>query len=201
MPDLELPNGYYALPPGKMANVATRMEMRRLPERKLAEFPRDLRLVPPAEINLASYRKLFRAVGSDYIWFSRLLMPDDELERVLHAEGTETFTFMRGEERLGILELNYRDMPSCELAFFGLVPEAMGQGLGRILMDEAIRRAFARPIERFWLSTCTLDSPQALGFYQRSGFVPYQRLVEIHDDPRLQGLLPLEAAPQIPLIR
>ena len=63
--------------------------------------------------------------------------------------------------------------------------EAIGQGFGRVLMDEAIRRAWAKPIERFWVHTCTFDSPLALPFYIRSGFTPYLRMVEVHDDPRL----------------
>jgi hypothetical protein len=48
--------------------------------------------------------------------------------------------------------------------------------------------------------TCTLDGPTALNFYIRSGFVPYQRQVETFSDPRLTGLIPRDAAPQIPLI-
>jgi hypothetical protein len=68
-------------------------------------------------------------------------------------------------------------------------------------MNEAVTRAWARPITRFWVHTCTHDHPGALAFYVRSGFTPYQRMVEVHDDPRLQGLLPEAAAPHIPLIR
>jgi ribosomal protein S18 acetylase RimI-like enzyme len=91
-------------------------------------------------------------------------------------------------------------MPDCELSFFGLVPSEVGNGTGRVLIDEAIRRAFEKPISRFWLSTCTLDHPKALSFYKKAGFIPYARFVEVHDDPRLQGKLPLDAAPQIPLL-
>jgi hypothetical protein len=65
-------------------------------------------------------------------------------------------------------------------------------------MNEAVRRAFAAPIGRLWVHTCSLDHPRALGFYLRSGFKPYKRAVEIADDPRLKGYLPLAAAPQMP---
>ena len=57
------------------------------------------------------------------------------------------------------------------------------------------------PIERFWVHTCTLDSPQALGFYIRSGFAPVERQIEVFDDPRLTGVLPETAAPHIPVLR
>jgi hypothetical protein len=67
-------------------------------------------------------------------------------------------------------------------------------------MNEAIRRAFRRDIERLFLHTCSLDHPGALDFYRRSGFVAYKRAIEVADDPRLTGALPLSAAPHIPVI-
>jgi GNAT superfamily N-acetyltransferase len=201
MPNLELPNGYYQLPEGKLANIAHRLEMRVLPERSLLDFPNDLTLEPAAKGNLVAYRDLFRAVGQDLLWFSRLIMSDEKLSETLSDSGTESFALKRDHQIIGILELNYRDMPDCELSFFGVVPSEVGSGTGRVLIDEAIRRAFQKPINRFWLSTCTLDHPKALGFYRRAGFTPYARFVEIHDDPRLQGKLPLGAAPQIPLLK
>ena len=81
-----------------------------------------------------------------------------------------------------------------------LVVNINDEGFGRVLMDEAIRRAWAKPIERFWVHTCTFDSPLALPFYIRSGFTPYLRMVEVHDDPRLLGKLAREASPQVPIL-
>jgi GNAT superfamily N-acetyltransferase len=200
MPVLDLPNGYYQLPQGKLANVAHRLQMLEKPQRPLVDFPADLKLVPAAKSNPDTYRALFRAIGQDLLWFSRLIMPDEKLLDTLSNPGTESFELKRGDRVIGILELSFRDMPDCELSFFGLVPSEVGKGTGRILIDEAIRRAFEKPISRFWLSTCTLDHPKALGFYKKAGFTPYARFVEVHDDPRLQGKLPLDAAPQIPLL-
>jgi GNAT superfamily N-acetyltransferase len=201
MPILDLPNGYYELPPGKLANIATYLEMKVLPQRKLLPFTTDLSLVPVGEMPIAQYRSHFKAVGENLLWFSRLLMSDEKLKSVLANPVIDSYVFQRGDEMLGLLELNFEDRANCELAFFGLVPDAVGSGLGRMLMDEAIRRAFAKPIGRLWLHTCTLDHPAALPFYLRSGFTPYARMVEIHDDPRLQGKLPLTAAPQVPVLQ
>jgi GNAT superfamily N-acetyltransferase len=200
MPKLELANGYYELPPGKLANVATRLEMKVLPTRSLTPFPADLTLEPAAQGNLEAYRTLFRAVGQDLLWFSRLLMTDEKLLEILSNPETHSFTLKRGEDIIGILELSFRDAPECELSFFGLVPSEVGNGTGRALIDEAIRRAFQKSISRMWLSTCTLDHPKALAFYRKAGFIPYARFVEIHDDPRLAGQLPETAAAQIPLV-
>ncbi|MCC7273790.1 MAG: GNAT family N-acetyltransferase, partial [Alphaproteobacteria bacterium] len=73
-------------------------------------------------------------------------------------------------------------------------------GAGRWLMNRAVEIAWARPIARFWVHTCTLDHPGALAFYVRSGFVPFRRQVEIADDPRLLGQAPRSAAAHVPVI-
>jgi GNAT superfamily N-acetyltransferase len=200
MPILDLANDYYELPKGKLANIATFMEMKALPQRKLASFTPELALVPIGNMPLQDYRNLFKSVGQDLLWFSRLLMPDAELQSKLLNPAIRSFTFTQNAKPVGILELNDEKHDACELAFFGLVPSAIGAGLGRALMDEAIRRAFQKPIARLWLHTCTLDHPLAMNFYIRSGFTPYARYLEIHDDPRLQGKLPLSAAPQVPVL-
>ena len=67
-------------------------------------------------------------------------------------------------------------------------------------METAAKRAFARPLRRFWVHTCTFDHPSAVDFYRRAGFAPYRRAVEIADDPRLSGLLARSAAPHVPMI-
>ena len=198
---LDLPNGYYELPPGKLANIVTCLEMKAKPHRALMTFPGDLWLKRFAANDLAGHRALFREVGSDLMWFSRLIMTDENLAAILANPGVESFALMRGTETLGMLELNFAEQDQCELAFYGLVPSAIGQGLGRALMDEAIRRAWSHPISRFWVHTCTFDSPLALPFYIRSGFTPYLRMVEVHDDPRLSGKLAMEASPQVPLLK
>jgi GNAT superfamily N-acetyltransferase len=72
--------------------------------------------------------------------------------------------------------------------------------VGRYLMSEALERAWTQPISRLWVHTCTFDHPNALAFYQRSGFRPYQVMVEVHKDPRLTGHLPKDASPNAPLI-
>jgi ribosomal protein S18 acetylase RimI-like enzyme len=200
MPTLDLHNGYYQLPKGKLANVATRLHMHALPQRPLVAWPADLSLHKAIDADIEAYRNLFRTIGQDLLWFSRLIMTDAMLKDILLNPHTESYTLQRGQSVIGILELNFRDLPDCEVSFFGLVPSEIGQGTGRALMDEAIRRAFQKPIDRLWLSTCTLDHPKALDFYRKAGFEPYARFVEIHDDPRLQHKLPLTAARQIPLL-
>jgi GNAT superfamily N-acetyltransferase len=187
--------------PGKLANIVTCLEMRSRPEPRPVPA-NGLSLEPLDRNDLATYRSLYRAVGQDWMWFSRLVMADDRLKAILADPSREHFALMKGGSRIGILELDFASTPGeCELAFFGVAPQAIGSGAGRYLMNEAIARAWAKPITRLWVHTCTHDHPGALAFYIRSGFTPYQRMVEIHDDPRLQGVLPETASPHIPLIR
>jgi GNAT superfamily N-acetyltransferase len=205
MPQLDLANGYYELPPGKMANVVTCLEMLAPPSRKLSAWPSHLTLQRFERDDLAGFRDVFRKVGSDIMWFSRLIMADGKLNAILADPAVESYKLIQGNEVIGLLELDFREEGQAELSFFGLAPEAIGKGAGRALMDEGLRRAWAKPIKRppvkrLWVHTCTFDHPTALAFYIRSGFTPYQRMIEIHDDPRLTGKLPREASPDIPVI-
>jgi GNAT superfamily N-acetyltransferase len=192
-------NGYTDLPAGKIATVVTYLEMRRRPRLRRLKVPATWSL---ARINgdLKRYRAIFRRVGEPWLWFSRAVMPNAVLAGVLDDPLIEAYALHDGVKDLGLLELDFRSCRECELAYFGVVPEAIGQGAGRFLMNEALERAFLRPIERLFVHTCSLDHPAALPFYVRSGFAPYKRAIEVADDPRLTGRLPREAAPQVPVL-
>lgn len=197
-----LPPGYSAVPPGQLANVVTCLEMLKRPEARAAQpFPPDLQLEAMDRADPARYRALFRTVGAPWLWYSRLLMPDAALAEILADSRVDILVLRQDDRDVGILELDFREQNTCELAFFGLAPGLTGQGLGKPLMNVAIDRAWSQPIERFWVHTCTFDHPAALEFYKRAGFTPYAFQVEIQDDPRLTGHLPEDAAPHIPLIR
>ena len=189
--------GVTDLPPGKIAEVVTYLEMLAPPARP----------EPPAGgftlerfSDVTRYRALFRRVGEQWLWMSRLVVPEAALRTILDDPAVEAFALRSGGDDIGILELDFRQAEECELAYFGVVPEAIGTGAGRFLMSEAVTRAWARPIRRFWVHTCTHDHPRALALYQRSGFRAYKRAIEIADDPRLTGHLPRDAAPDVPVI-
>lgn len=195
----ELPMGYSPVPPGKIANAVTFLEMRARPE-KATIVDAPLALVRLTAEDLQDYRRLFRLIGEDWMWVSRLEMDDDAVRAILSDSAVEVYALQDGERHIGLLELDFRVSGECELVFFGLARDAIGKGVGRFLMNEAIAKAWAQPIDRFWLHTCNFDHPAAFAFYQRSGFRPYALMVEVHDDPRLTGLLPKTAAPHVPLL-
>ena len=195
-----LPLGYSALPPGTIANVVTCLEMRQRPTLSETSGPPDMTLMRWNDIALDTYRNLFRAVGEDWMWVSRLLMNDDELRATLTAPGVEIYAACKDDRPSGLLELDFSKPGECELVFFGLVPEAIGKGAGRWLMNQALTKAWEKPITRFWLHTCHFDHPAAIDFYRRSGFAPYATFVEVTEDPRLTGKMRRDAAKHVPLI-
>lgn len=193
--------GFHAVPQGHVATVVTYLEMRApVAARPEREAGLELRLVERPDVEW--YRALFRKVGAeDWMWFSRLMIGEDALLAVLHDPGVEVYVAERDGEELGLLELDFRAQGECEIAFFGLARAAIGQGAGRWLMNRALERAWRAGVGRVHLHTCTLDSPQALDFYRRSGFEPVRREVEVLRDPRLTGHLPESAAPHVPILR
>lgn len=192
--------GLKPVPPGEVAAIVTTLEMTERPRpRPLPEAPLTLARwdVPGPE----RYRALFRRVGSHWLWFSRLAMEDAALTAIIHDPAVQIFAALdRQRVEVGMIELDFRTAGQCEIAYFALVPELSGMGLGRWLMAQALAFAWRPNVERVWLHTCTLDHPHALGFYRRQGFIATKRTVETFADPRLSGLLPRDAAPQVPLL-
>lgn len=197
---MEFADGYTPIPDGKIAAVVTYLEMRSRPERGSIASPEgvSVRRVPQPDLNW--YRDLFRRVGQDWLWFSRLRMSDEELKATIQDERVDVFVLSHQGEDKGLLEIDRRAMPEIELKFFGLSRDLVGKGFGSYLMSIAIDQAWSHNPERFFVHTCTNDSQRALAFYVKSGFVPYARGIEIAGDPRLSGGAPETAAPHVALI-
>ena len=197
---MEIPDGYSDIPSGKTASVVTHLQMfQRPPARpERSEAAWILRKVDSSGVD--RYRALFRRIGEDWLWSSRLEMSDDEVQHVLGDPLYDAYVFEAEGHEEGLAELDFRIEGECELSFFGLTPPMVGRGAGRWMMNRALERAWAYPIHRLCVHTCSLDHPGALDFYVRSGFVPFRRQIEVIDDPRATGLLPETAAPHVPLL-
>lgn len=196
---MALPDGFYDVPAGKIAMVVTHLEMLSPAALRGANLPEGLNFKQLSP-DLDTYRDLFRRIGQEWLWFGRLELEDDELSAILNDPKITFHTLEKDGRPEALLELDFRKDGACELSYFGLTDALIGTGAGAFLMDQAIQLAWVAGVERFHVHTCTLDSPQALGFYIRSGFSPYQRQIEIADDPRLKGLHPEGAAPWMPKI-
>jgi GNAT superfamily N-acetyltransferase len=194
-----LKDGYVDLPQGRLAAVVTYLEMTsapQLPPRRMDAWP-VVRIESP---DLNWYRALFRAVGEEWLWFSRLRISDEELAAVIRHPSVEVYSLRVDGADKGLLELDRRVLPEIEIAYFGVTPDLIGHGAGSQLMRHALEQAWSHRPRRLHLHTCTLDHPNALPFYLKWGFHPWKRAVEVALDPRLTGDARACAAPHIPLI-
>ncbi|MDE5464147.1 N-acetyltransferase [Bradyrhizobium sp. CSS354] len=194
-----LPDGYSDIPPGKIAAVVTHLEMTAPPARR--DDPRGawtLRKVDNPALHW--YRDLHRRVGEEWLWFSRARMNDAELAAIIRAPGIEVYALVVDGHDEGLLELDFSEAGQCELVYFGVTAKLIGSGAARFMMNRALEIAWSRELSRVWVHTCTFDHPSAVAFYQRSGFRPFRRQIEIADDPRLDGAAPRTAAKHVPII-
>jgi GNAT superfamily N-acetyltransferase len=125
--------------------------------------------------SVAFYRFLYGTVGEPWTWFERRWLSDAELETLLCDPRVEVNVLWVEGTPAGYAELDHRTPPDVELAYFGLMPEFIGKGLGAYLLDWAIRHAWRDRPRRFWVHTCDLDHPRALDLYRKLGFGIYDR--------------------------
>lgn len=135
----------------------------------------ELAVVHAKPPTISFYRYLYDTVGGGWQWRDRRLMSDETLGAIVQHPLVETHVLYASGTPAGYAELDRRQANEIELAYFGLIPEFIGRGLGRYLLDWAIDRAWSYQPERFWVHTCTLDHPKALPNYERAGFRVYQR--------------------------
>lgn len=122
------------------------------------------------------FLSLYDAVGRDYAWEDAHDRDPDDLRSWLTDPAVDLFTLMSDGWPKGFFVLDRRQSGHCELAYFGLVPEAVGTGLGHYLLRTAILTGWDIPgTEKITLNTCTLDHPRALQIYQKNGFTPVRR--------------------------
>ena len=119
------------------------------------------------------FLNMYDAVGSDYEWTDQHKKPSLEIQEFLHDPYVTMFTLMRNGWPAGFYILDARNSGECDLAYFGLVPEAVGLGLGTFLLHTAILMGWKLPgVRKMTVNTNSLDHPCALPLYQKAGFAP-----------------------------
>lgn len=116
------------------------------------------------------YRYLYREVGRAYHWVDRLSEPDEAVRATIEASGHELWLLTFEGAPAGYYELKRQPDRTVGLAYFGLLPEYHGRGLGKQLLQHAIARAWEGDTRRLDVNTCTLDGPAALPNYLKAGF-------------------------------
>ena len=150
------------------------LEMLTLSERTVPA-PRDgLTVLHAQQPSVPHYRFLYDAVGKEYNWLSRRKLSDDELATILQDPLNEVHVLHVDGSPAGFAELDRRQPDEVELVQFGLMPDFIGQGIGKWFLQWTIDKAWSYQPKRFWLHTCTLDHPAALPTYKNAGFVHYK---------------------------
>jgi ribosomal protein S18 acetylase RimI-like enzyme len=120
------------------------------------------------------FRYLYAEVGRAYHWLDRLGWTDEVIRSRLAQPGVSLYLLTSGGAPAGYFELEKHGDGAVEIAYFGVLPEFQGRGLGKYLLTEAVRAAWALGATRVWLHTCTLDHPGALANYVGRGFRPFK---------------------------
>ena len=153
----------------------TYLEMRDPAELQSARYDDPgIRVEQMHDSSASFFRYLYVEVGRNYHWIDRLPWTDEEI--VAHINQPEISLWMMTEDgaNAGYFELRRCEDGSVEVAYFGLLPQFIGRGLGKHLLTCAVEQAWADGANRVWLHTCTLDDKAALPNYLKRGFQPYK---------------------------
>jgi GNAT superfamily N-acetyltransferase len=121
-------------------------------------------------------RDLYFRVGEQWDWVDKRSWTDDRWKEYATAPALRTFAGYYDDVLAGYYELRRDGEGGIEIAYFGLLPEWIGRGLGGALLTSAIERAWQMEPNpsRVWVHTCNRDHPQALANYQARGMVVYK---------------------------
>ncbi len=151
-------------------------------------LPADTVLVRLPRPTARFYRYLYDTVGAPYVWWLRRTMPLSQISELLGHPGVSIHVLYRDYEPAGFFELDARAGGTVNLSYFGLMPHAVGQGLGRAFLRAAIDQAWGLGPRAVTVNTCTADHPRALPTYLRAGFEKVRAVREIWDVPNHLGL-------------
>jgi GNAT superfamily N-acetyltransferase len=136
------------------------------------------------------YRYLYDTIGDRYFWVDRRKIDYAKLIDIIHAPTNFLYVLYTDGYPAGMAEMDLKEDGSANIAYFGLMPDAQGKHLSFFYLYHCCMNAWAHPISRLTVNTCTLDSPRALPLYQRLGFVPYareERFVELLEGQKPPG--------------
>jgi GNAT superfamily N-acetyltransferase len=137
----------------------------------------DVQVVRREQCDPDFWRHLYSTVGEAYRWVDRLPWSDDDIRAYLSDLAVSLWILTVDGTVAGYFELRHDaavSQPSTEIAYFGLLPEFLGRGLGGYLLTEAVDRAWADGARRVWLHTCSFDHPSAIQNYLDRGFTVFK---------------------------
>jgi ribosomal protein S18 acetylase RimI-like enzyme len=121
-------------------------------------------------------RDMYFRVGEQWRWIDKRPWTDEQWKEYAMSPALRTFAAHYDGALVGYYELRTDENSDIEIAYFGLLPEFIGRGLGGALLTNAIEEAWrSSPTPfRVWVHTCNRDHPQALANYQARGMIAYK---------------------------
>mgnify|MGYP003362069504 FL=1 len=171
-----------------MKVMVTFMRMNHPPRTPVLVLPQGWAFEDDVHLSVTQYRTLHFGVGRHCCWWMRQVLSDKALGHLLATAPIKVGLLREQGHIRGFYELNLTDPQDINLAYFGLLPEAIGQGVGRAFLDGVLRRAWACGPKRVRVNTCTADHPRALPLYRQMGFEVIRRVEEEWDVPDRLGL-------------
>jgi len=155
---------------GAVAVVVTSLEITSDEQVIPARHVEGAELVEVTDGKAATSARFYREVGADWFWVDRLPWSDEQWSGWAERPGHHLLELRLDDEPAGYAELDEQGDGSVELAYFGLLRDFIGRGLGGWLLEQALLRAREIPgVSRVWVHTCTLDGPAALANYRARG--------------------------------
>jgi GNAT superfamily N-acetyltransferase len=153
----------------------TYLEMRNPSELQpaLSDDPR-VRVERLPDCSDSFFRYLYVEVGRNYHWIDRLPWTDEQIRAHLDQPEISLWLMTYDDAPAGYFELRRCEDGSVEIAYFGLLTEFIGRGLGKHLLTCAVEQSWAIDANRVWLHTCTLDDEAAMPNYLKRGFQPFK---------------------------
>ncbi len=163
-----------------------RMEAR--PFAMAPDLPDNAEVVQERQCSVERYRFLYNTVGNDYVWWLRRILPDNQLAALLRDPRVAIHVLHVDGEPAGFYELDRSGWPAVNLSYFGLLPTAIGHGMGFAFLRHAVDTAWAMRPRMVSVNTCSADHPRALPTYLRAGFRPVRQVWEEWNVPSRLGL-------------
>jgi GNAT superfamily N-acetyltransferase len=175
-------------PVTRIGVTVTFLRMDRPPPDSAPSLPPAYQVQRVAACTPEFYRYLYDTVGADYVWWLRRTLPMADLARLLRDPAISIYVLYGGGEPAGFFELDSGAWPDVNLSYFGLLPHAVGSGVGYAFLRQAVDLVWRQGARALTVNTCTADNPRALPTYLRASFRLIRQVRETWDVPTRLGL-------------
>lgn len=136
-------------------------------------------MLPSAELQ----RFLYRSVGSRWNWYQKASWNDAQWWEYAQNPDLHTWVAYLKGTPAGYFQLEVQPAGNIEIAYFGLMEQFIGMGLGGYLLTCALQEAWRLGAKRVWVHTCSLDSQAALANYLARGMQLYKTQTSVVEIP------------------